>query len=89
MPTEDGETVRARLRETGQMDAFLALKRQYVAEGMSKRKAWQQAASQFPPSELPPPADSGDVTLEDFAGKSSSFPKDVAWVYSHLCRRHA
>jgi hypothetical protein len=51
---------------------------------MSKRKAWQHAAAQFPPSELPPPAESGDVTLEDFAGKSSSFPKDVAWVYSHL-----
>jgi hypothetical protein len=90
MVIENAEAFRARLRKSGQMDAFQVLKNQYIADGMPKKQAWEQAAAAFPPPESDcepesePRSQPGKVTLKQFEGKSNSFVNDIAWVYSHL-----
>jgi hypothetical protein len=89
MSLEDPQAFRDRLRETGQMDAFQALKKQYIADGMTKKDAWQKAAAEFPPAgdsglETPPAREPISVHLKQFKGKTSTLKNDIGWVYTHL-----
>ena len=87
MPRETQDEFRARLRQTGKLDDFLARKADLIAEGMSKKASWEKAASEFGFGNVNHSGSNGSSTTIKpslFKGKDSSIRDDFDWVYRHM-----
>jgi hypothetical protein len=79
-----------RLRQEGRWDAFVKRREQLKAEGARAKDAWEQAAAEFPPVDVPVGAAVvvvvDPVELEALRGKEPvGMLEAVRWVFNFAC----